>query len=181
MFTKLQERKINHFFNVLDPDGAGALTLPTIVAIGDRYARIRGYAPTSAEAQRLRAALEHWWKTVLCPMDADGDHRITREEVAQRVATALSDAKGAEAFRGAGDAFFEVADANGDGRLIKDEYVDIFAVGCGLARRDMIQAFQRLDLQGRGYLDLDEWRNLVEEFFTSTDSDAPGNWLYGTY
>jgi Ca2+-binding EF-hand superfamily protein len=181
MFTKFQERKINHFFNVLDPDGAGALTLPTIVAIGDRYARIRGYAPTSPEGKRLRAALENWWKVVLSPMDTDGDQRITREELTQRMAAALPNAKGADAFRVAADAFFKFADANGDGRLVKDEYVDMFAVGCGLARRDVTQAFQRLDLQGRGYLDPDEWRNLVEEFFTSTDADAPGNWLYGTY
>ncbi|MCF6468844.1 hypothetical protein FAF44_10645 [Nonomuraea sp. MG754425] len=181
MFTQLQQRKIDHFFEVLDPDGAGALTLPTVVAIGDRYARIRGYAPDSAEAHRLRAALEHWWKVVLSPMDTDGDHRIAREELTQRMAEALPDADGADAFRGAADAFFEVADANGDGRLVKDEYVDMFAVGCGLARRDVIQAFQRLDLQGRGYLDLDEWRKLVDEFFTSTDADAPGNWLYGSY
>lgn len=181
MSKQLQERKINRFFDVLDPDGAGALTLPTMLGIGDRYARIRGYASTSAEAQRLHAALEQFWKTVISPMDADGDQRVTRQEHLQRMTAALADPQQAREFHATGDEFFAFADVNGDGHLVKDEYVDLFAVGCGLARRDAIQAFQRLDPQNRGYLDLDQWRKLIEEFFASTDPDAPGNWLYGTY
>jgi hypothetical protein len=41
------------------------------------------------------------------------------------------------------------------------------------------EAFQRLDLDGDGYISAEEMRSIIAQYILSNDSNAPGNWLFG--
>ncbi|MCX5127041.1 EF-hand domain-containing protein [Streptomyces sp. NBC_00347] len=56
---------------------------------------------------------------------------------------------------------FTLFDRDGDGRITK------------------ASAFTRLDRDGDGRISRDELAQAFEEYFTGTDRDLPGNWLYG--
>jgi Ca2+-binding EF-hand superfamily protein len=41
--------------------------------------------------------------------------------------------------------------------------------------------FKRLDLNGDGNISLQEFTNACEQFYTSDDENAVGNWLFGEF
>ena len=45
----------------------------------------------------------------------------------------------------------------------------------------MAEAILHTDLDGDGYITHDELVRLFDEFYRSSDPDAPGNWLFGPW
>ncbi|MFD6877298.1 MULTISPECIES: hypothetical protein [unclassified Streptomyces] len=49
----------------------------------------------------------------------------------------------------------------------------------GASPADLKVAFAKLDTDGDGTLGREEIRRATEEYYTSEDPTAPGNWLFG--
>ncbi len=87
-------------------------------------------------------------------MDADGDGKVTQEEV--------------DAFRAAQVA---AADASGDGALSIEEFDTVYR---DLTRTKMVRAFQRLDVDGDGIISADEMDNRFGSLVERMDRNDDG-------
>jgi Ca2+-binding EF-hand superfamily protein len=74
------------------------------------------------------------------------------------------------------DAFFALADRDGDGRVNENELIMHFRAW-NHTEDQAREAFQRLDRNGDGAISKQDWMTNLEEFYYSEDPEAPGNWL----
>ena len=71
-------------------------------------------------------------------------------------------------------------DTNKDGKVSQQEHRD-FLVAFNTTPAEAADTFRRLDRDGDGFLTTAEMVVNTEEFFLSSDPQAPGNWLVGPY
>ncbi len=177
MASDLIDRKVTHVVALCDQNGDGVLEVADFETWVGRMAAIRGWDPDSDGHARLdRLYLD----TVRTVHEAYGDEdgRVTVARFAE-VLKSIGESGGPE-FQAWGDGFFGLLDADGDGRIGRDEYRD-FLAALLLDRAAADQAFARLDLDGDGYISGDEFTRLYLEFFSSEDPEAPGNWFWGPF
>ncbi|MGP3966559.1 EF-hand domain-containing protein [Streptomyces sp. 6N223] len=176
--TPILSRKLQHMFRLLDADSDGFLTADDMTTYASQLAVAFPEQPQKIE--KLSIALGHMWEAYLRDMDADGDGRVDVGEYEQGVRTAIAD--DAEPFIGALQdavtAWFALFDADDNG-LSVDEYTQLGLAVTDFTPQELGEAFRHLDLDGDGFLQPEEIRTAVTEFFTSEDPDADGNWLYG--
>jgi Ca2+-binding EF-hand superfamily protein len=79
-----------------------------------------------------------------------------------------------------GRVIMQLFDRDRDNRISLEDW-QLFWRTIGTAEADFETAFQKLDRNGNGYLTFDEIIAAGQEFFTSDDPEARGNWLYGDY
>lgn len=67
---------------------------------------------------------------------------------------------------------FQMFDRNGDGRITKKELSDSLEnLGIFIAEKDMIQMIEKIDVNGDGYVDIDEFGALYETIMGDRDED----------
>lgn len=174
--------KIEFGFDQLTARSGGVLDGPSHVAMGRRAAAAIGYALGSEEEARMIEAYLNVWRLMHLPHLPAGSRGLTREEFV-RSNLALADGSPAdrEAILGAlADTFFCLADADGDGRVNREEF---WAFQHGhfpeLTRAVLSEAFDYLDTDRDGYLSRAQFTTSIVEYWTSRDPDAPGNWWLG--
>ena len=116
-------------------------------------------------------------------MDADSDGMINRVEYRDSVrAAAVEDREGfLGRFATMVAAWMDICDTDGDGMISLDEYTAMFANTVNASPEDLEAAFHKLDQDGDGALSSEEIRTAAEEYYTSEDPQAPGNWLLGPF
>jgi Ca2+-binding EF-hand superfamily protein len=150
-------------------------------ASADRLVTAFGYAPGSPESKLIRGRYDKLWETVTLPMDTDGDERVNVAEYSSgmdRFVT-MSDEGYRTHIAPIADAFYDLMDGDGDGRITRTEYVRMAASAFRLSEDAGSAAFDHLDLNGNGWLDRDELHAANEQFFRSPEENAKGNWIFG--
>jgi Ca2+-binding EF-hand superfamily protein len=181
MLNELLKRKLAHLFALLDVDDDGTIDRMDYTASADRLVTAFGYAPGSSQSELVRARYNRLWETVTLPMDTDGDERVDVEEYSSgmdRFVT-MSDQGYRTHIAPIADAFYDLMDVDGDGRITRTEYVRMAASAFRLSEDAGNTAFDKLDLDGNGSLDRDELHAANEQFFRSPEADARGNWIFG--
>jgi Ca2+-binding EF-hand superfamily protein len=176
MLSAFRRRKLSAGFNELDVDGDGRVGDDDIESLIENHGSAYGYAEGTAEyaalAERTRAVWEQ-----LKRFDSDGGGEVSLEEYVAGFATFLEPR---EDFMNSMDvlvdAFFALADRDGDGRVNEDELIMHFRAW-NHTEDQAREAFRRLDRNGKGAISKQEWMANLEEFYYSEDPDAPGNWL----
>jgi Ca2+-binding EF-hand superfamily protein len=181
MTTELQDRKLAKVFNYLDADGNGVLELEDILAYASRLMSAFSEDPTAPKGQAVLDSFHSFWQELLSSIDMDGDRRISPEEWQLGFASAyIDDPAGYErAFRPAAEAVLNLADTDNNGTLERDEFARV-QTAMRVAGDDVDAAFDHLDADNSNSLSVDELLTAVQEYFTSADPDAPGNWFYGS-
>lgn len=175
--SPLREAKLRHMFSVYDHDGNGLVERADYDATIANFASARQLTPGSMEYRRLEEAYLSVWHGLVREADADGDQGISFEEMLHYNERIIHDPQlFDEHVVALGDLLFELLDANGDGHVIEDEYVEFLR--CLGVDGDQ-GAFTRLDLSGAGKLSKRDVRQRIQEFYFSDREDAPGNWLFG--
>ncbi|HXE71265.1 MAG TPA: EF-hand domain-containing protein [Candidatus Nitrosotenuis sp.] len=188
MLTPLQRRKLSRKFALLDTDHDGRLRQGDLQRVQAYLASMRSLDAGSPEGTRLVELFSSYWKALERSCDRDWDGTVTLEEwlhyhdlALWREAEALATSSHYHGtLEGAAGFLFELLDADGDGRITRQEYRQ-FLSACGLDAHEAAECFMRLDLDGDGYLSRDEMLTLVDEFYFSQNEDAPGNWLFGAH
>lgn len=177
MVSRLQRGKVTAVFRAMDADGDGLLDEPDFRAVTERWARLRGAAPGSADHERVSAIMLGWWAALSTDADADGDGKVTVDEVLAVVADlpGMLDAVVATA-----SAMFDAADADGDDLISAAEYRSLIEAwnGCGT---DTDAVFGILDEDGDGMLTRAQFTALWTQFWVGDDPIAPGNWVFGNF
>ncbi|MFC0038094.1 EF-hand domain-containing protein [Actinomadura rayongensis] len=173
--------KFEAAFRWLDADGDGAFTEADHVQMGRRAASALGHEPGGAAEQDMIDAYVNIWRRLHAPLDADGDGRLARDEFITACTALTRDADLARRTLGElADAVLAVADRDGSGTISLPEYTAfIHGHAPGLPDEQITAAFARLDLDGDGAIDHAELTRCVLDYYTGTDPDAPGNWMFG--
>ncbi len=173
--SEFQRSKLNVKFDRLDQDGNGYIEESAYVMSARHVAQAFGLAEDSAEALRAQRSLRQIWQS-LSEMDTDSDGRISREEFI--IGVAQNKAAVAAAVRGAGQAIFDLADRDKNGRLSCAELVKLLQ-GFHVPTDEAIAAFRGLDRDGDGLVSREEYSEGIVDNYISADSTAPGNFING--
>ncbi|XP_004493396.1 calmodulin-like protein 3 [Cicer arietinum] len=67
---------------------------------------------------------------------------------------------------------FQMFDRNGDGRITKKELSDSLQnLGICIAERDLVQMIEKIDVNGDGYVDIDEFGELYQTIMDDKDEE----------
>jgi tellurite resistance protein TerC len=166
-------------FAVMDIDGNGVWQRADYQWLTRRLCEAFGHPADSGPAQAVAAGLRVLFDALLSHMDANGDQEISREEFFAALGRTVRDRTGFDsAVRAAASALLQVADTDGNGVLDPGEYTRLAAV-YGARAEQAARAFDRLDRDHSGTLDLAELSLAIGQFFTSRDPQAGGNVVFG--
>ncbi|MGW5049805.1 EF-hand domain-containing protein [Actinokineospora sp. NPDC004072] len=176
----LLDRKIDVCFGHGDQNGDGVLEPADALALAARIVAFLGEPFGTQKAQALLVAFETFWAHMSKAMDANQDGKVTPLEWREGMKTAFAGdpAKFEAGFRPLAEALFAICDRDGDGKVGPAEFAG-FQKAFGTSADNIRIAFEKLDHNGNGYLEVDELLVAWQEFYTSSDPDARGNWLFG--
>lgn len=156
-------------FSMLDADGDGVISQAEYFARVDRVAAAMQRAAQDPLVVAARAAHEEvWWR-----MDANRDLRVTFAEYSAWAGHDTFE----ESCRPALRSLFDIADADADGHLNRDEFTRLRAA-MGNAELDIDAAFDALDTDGDGSIDREAYLVGIRDFLT-TGASAMAS-VYGT-
>lgn len=176
---RFRRAKYAAWFDALDRDGDGAITIADVDATAERLRDHYGWAEDHPAYVHLQEAGGRFWATIVGEADRARDQDVQRDEFAAFLGWAVEE-KGRtgalpEAARLWIPSLFNVLDVDQSGRVIPEEY-GLFLQSMG-SEADAFAAFERLDLDGEGTLTLAELEQLFEEWVVAGDPDARGNVL----
>ncbi|MER5728397.1 hypothetical protein ABT084_08620 [Streptomyces sp. NPDC002138] len=185
MATEIQESvlstKLARMHKLLDADGNGEISEADLTIIPNHLAATFGQPADGPKAERLRKALTVIWTRHLAKMDKNGNGEIDLKEyesgIRQSIATdrqrILADSIEVAA------ALLSLCDTDDNGVVDRGEYRKILDVVFGLPTDASDAAFARLDLNGDGTIEPQEFESAFADYFISEDPEANGNWLFG--
>ncbi|MGA5424361.1 EF-hand domain-containing protein [Streptomyces lavendulocolor] len=177
--TSVLDTKLTQHFGLLDADGDGQFSRHDLLGLADRLGL--AFAAEPAKVARLRDAYADLWDSYMQAMDSDGNGALDREEYRTGVRRAATDDPQGFADRVSEmvEAWMSICDTDNDGIITLAEFTTMYTQTLGIDAADITKAFQHLDVDGDGTLSRNEIRRAAEEFYTSDDPQARGNWLFG--
>jgi hypothetical protein len=145
-------------FAMLDTDGDGAVSRAEYLARVDRVASAMGRDAGDPVVAAARSAHE----VVFQDMDADHDGRVSFDEYRSWVGENSFE----QTCRPALGAMFDLADADADGRLDREEFIRL-RVAAGNSDSDAGAAFDALDGDREGFVDRDTYLAGIRSFVTT--------------
>lgn len=178
---ELLDRKLKHFFTLMDRDRSGTLELNDYLTTADSVGSAFGMAAGSAEHNELRRAFTRFWEDIIKPMDTDGNGHVNFDEYLTAYNAGVRDnAQGYERVKPISDAILNIADTESNGKITADSF-RLALSGYGVPEPDCRAAFAALDKDGSGFLTPDELQEAIQEYFLGTDPELPGNTLFGRF
>ncbi|MDI3417476.1 EF-hand domain-containing protein [Streptomyces luteolus] len=178
MSEDLLRRKFEHRFNLLDTDHDGYITEADLTALGDRLIAHLQEPPTSPKSRSVADSRTHYWRCLSRLAAPDADGRVSKDAFVAGLAASADSPRVREMVHPSIKADLALADRDDDGVVDIDEFTTLYTA-IGVPTGQARDIFRVLDRNGDGSLDLDEWLEAADEFFTATDSTAPGNHILG--
>lgn len=177
--TPLQQRKFSRMFHFLDVNRDGRVDRADFVARVEALARLCGWAEDSPQYRRNHDFALDEWDNLRRSADADADGGVSEPEFLRYADVFLTDREAVRAYaRGDAQLLFDAMDTDADGMVTATEYGRYLEV-CGADRSAATEFFRYADLDEDGRITRAEMAHAMEEFLTSTDAGAAGNYLFG--
>ncbi|HEY3607722.1 MAG TPA: EF-hand domain-containing protein [Pseudonocardiaceae bacterium] len=175
------DRKLARRFRTYDTDGDGFIERRDFVEAATRLAEEFGLVPESPVRQRLDALCLGLWEHLSTVTDTDDDGRIGPAEYKAAFAAGLLETPASfdHGYRPFLDVIMEIADEDGDGRLVADEHVRWTGSLMSLPDADAREVFRRLDQDGDGFVTTDDLLAAIRDYYFDDTPDSTGSWLLG--
>lgn len=172
-------RKYTRLFEILDVDNSGAVTEADIIELGRNLAEA-GDGDGSPRALELSIALTEIWPVGDRSL-ADGRERLSRDDVVRTLFGYLERRpdRAITLIGHLANILFAASDQDGDDNIGKDEFIQLGTKVLSLSNAEAEEAWTKVDVLERGYLDHPQYLTAVTEFMTSVDPRSPGNWIFG--
>ncbi|MEV0644222.1 EF-hand domain-containing protein [Phytomonospora sp. NPDC050363] len=179
--SQFLDRKLARRFETYDSDGDGYIDRTDFALAGNAMGAAFGHAADSPARGRLLELLFDLWDYLATVTDADTDGQISLAEYRTAFGAGLLETP--ETFD-AGyvpflDAVMDIADADGDGRLVRDEHIRWTGTLMGLPEPVAGKVFDRLDTDGDGFVSREEILEAIRAFYFDDTPGSTGEWLLG--
>ncbi|MDA1361041.1 EF-hand domain-containing protein [Glycomyces luteolus] len=177
---RVRLNKFDRWFDTLDTDGNGYITEANLNQAAARVLGARGVPVESPMGFELREATERLWAEFIAPK-AGYQGRVGRRELRAALAEhMLSDQFAAAAkLASIADAYFAIADEDGDGLISSGEFVQLLRNWHGVDYQESHRVFEYLDADHDNRISPDEWRSAIFSFFLGSRRNHPANDLLG--
>lgn len=180
MLSDLQRHKLPRLFAAYDADGNGEVEQRDFERLLHQFAAFRNWAPGSQPYQDLESSLRSRWDHMREFADADRDGSVSLSEWLAYMDTVLDDYRTFETeLEGMADTVFNVFDVDDDEALSTEELRALYR-GLGLGPDTAKAMYERLEMGPGTRMTWNRFLDLFEDFLTSPDPGAPGNWLFGS-
>ncbi|MGE7384585.1 EF-hand domain-containing protein [Streptomyces sp. NPDC004126] len=180
MLGTVQRTNMNRMFDTIDVSGDGVISKADFEIMAQR---VRGMSPSMDAdlAAEIDDAFDAWWEAIRVAADADGNGEVSREEFVAAIENGLeNDADYGDTMVRHAELTFRAADEDGDGRLTPVEMERIYRA-FGLNEQFSEDVFARIDLDGDGYVSVDECVRATRDLYSSNDPQSPGAIVYGPH
>jgi Ca2+-binding EF-hand superfamily protein len=171
-------QRIERIFDSLDGNHDGYVDWSDHQNLVDRYLSAYPIRRDDRRARALQSIHQMLWLELLRHAGAGEDRLLKKEFVAaSRLATV--DTSRLNAVEGLAHAIFDVADANGDNEITKDEFASLMREVWKVTASETSDAFALVDTDDDGTISRQEFLLATREYFHSNGQDAARSALFG--
>lgn len=175
--TPLRERKMKRFFNIYDANVSGSIQKQDFEMPVQVGAAFLGYTPGSTEYNEMYQWSMGFWDFLRQNLQkADGDSISEAEFLSAMEALANDKTALNQIIMGHANFTIKLWDRDGDGMMSKDEFIAAHTA-YNVNPNSAHEAFGHLDRNGDSQLSYEEIIQAIDEYFTSDDPNALGNWF----
>lgn len=181
MLTEFQRKKFTNHFHIRDTDNDGIVTLGDYHQFSENVAAMLEWAADSPEKQRLDGIHQGVWTFFWKPADSNDNDQVSLEEHLNMMNMMILRSKDPEVLAASEKhsvGLFEAFDFDGDGKISATEYKQFFQAA-GMESAWSQESFAKMDTDNDGMISREEFVMYHQQFFSSDDPAAPGNWFYG--
>ncbi len=184
--SDIQRKKIGHFFNVLDNNGNGVLQPDDFTGVGRKICVSLGLVPKTKEYELTILNSYRLFIQIMTDLGKDDDVEITIEEWTRffeynLIVDSDTDPLPINGYiKRTVNYIFNLFDRNKDGFISADEYIQMFET-YNIDISNSAESFKKLDLNDDKVISREEMITAFQEYFLSSDPDAPGNWIFGSW
>ena len=184
MLSEIQQKKINHLFNVLDANKNGTLQLDDFVQVSedilqqlsiDRHSRSgqliliranRLFVQLLIDTQQPELSISLWDWMKFFDKEISSSPGETRALDSYIFRTTFH--------------LFSLFDLNNDNQISVEEYSNMWSI-YKIPKESCEESFDLLDKNGDLLISADEMVSGLNDFFNSSDPNAPGNLIFGKW
>lgn len=180
MLSELQKKKITKFFHMYDVNGDGIINKADFQKIIDNMSHIKGYKQGSSAYEAFANKYFSLWNELEKLADKNSNGEISKDEFLQYNENLIIHKDSFNSVWGElGNYAFQIADSDGDEQITVEEYRDLLTAH-NMNPSEAETIFSKLDLNGDGYISKQEFLQIVYDYFTSNEPEAPANWMLGS-
>lgn len=183
MLTKLQEKKLTHYFNILDYNDNGYIEREDFQGIGENLAILWQLKPGSERYETIINGSVRPWRGLEESMKKSNVSKASLKDwlrFADKYIVNGSDEQYDKYVKSVVAGLFGFFDQNADNQISLKEYIDIF-MAFRIEVKYSAKAFVKLDINKDGMINQKELMKAVKEFFRSDNENDKGNWLFGNW
>jgi Ca2+-binding EF-hand superfamily protein len=171
------QRKLTKDFNSIDFDRDGMVSKDDMQRFAENVCQEFNQSSDSEKCRMFQQGCMQWWEKLESALDKDNNQQISLEEYVSGYTNA-SEAQIQAILDPYVDGLYALIDSDDDQRITKDEFARLERAA-GVPEAEIDGVFGRLDVDKTGYLSKGEFSTYIQQFYRSTDEDAPGNSLLG--
>jgi Ca2+-binding EF-hand superfamily protein len=165
-------RRVALVFSLLDAKGNGVLEAVDFSLMAERVVAAAPAADASAR-ERMRAAFEGYWTTLLTELDADGDGEISFEEYS---ACVLSPERFEPTIAEFAEALAALGDPDGDGLIERSAFMDLMTA-IGFQRSNIDALFDAFGPTPDDRVRVRTWVEGIKDYYSPEKTGIPGDHL----
>ncbi|KAL0271766.1 UNVERIFIED_CONTAM: hypothetical protein PYX00_008761 [Menopon gallinae] len=179
-FSDFRKKKLLFVFKVFfDIDGSGSINNTDFQLALENVVKMRGYSKSDPKYSETENMLQDIWNELRASGDGNKDGQISSDEwCAMWYEYAQNSDKPQKWQNRYMDFIFNLQDSTGDGLIDENEFVTV-CTSYGIDAAECKAAFSKFSNNNAISITRVEFAKLWKEFFTSDDTSARGNFIFG--
>ncbi len=184
MLKPIQEKKLTHFFNILDNNKNGRLQQDDFEGIGENICINLSITHGSDDHKYIMERSQELYNYLINDLHKQPGEPILLEDWLTYFDMEIISARNVELLKKLIQItvryVFDLYDQNKDGLIEIEEYTDMFTI-YGIDVKYSAKSFVMLDSNHDEVISKKELIQAVKDFFVSSKPDTPGNWIFGNW